>query len=185
MPKIDISKITGYETMTAEEKIAALEGFDVEFDTTGWVKKSVYDKTASDLAVLKKTAGAQSTAAKTADEKIKDLEKKLAVNDLEKKFIAAGYSEEDANKAATAYYDNDPATVVALQTQQIEKARSAAAAEIMKKTPPPDNGINVSGNSADYNKRIEQAQANGDYALAASLMTQMYEANQNENGGTD
>lgn len=185
MPKIDITKITGYEAMTAEEKIAALEGFDVEFDTTGWVKKSVYDKTASDLADLKKTAGAQTTAAKTADEKIKDLEKKLAVNDLEKKFIAAGYSEEDANKAATAYYDNDPATVVALQTQQLEKARKAAAAETMKKTPPPNNGVNVTTNSADYNKQIEQAQANGDFALAASLMTQMYQANQNENGGTD
>ena len=40
--KIDFSSIEGYESMTAEEKLAALEAMDIpEPDYSGWVKKDV------------------------------------------------------------------------------------------------------------------------------------------------
>ena len=54
--KIDVTKIEGYETMSAEEKLKALEELEIDTKefTKGYVKKEVFDKTASDLAALKK-----------------------------------------------------------------------------------------------------------------------------------
>lgn len=44
MAKIDISAIEGYEAMSAEEKLAALEAFEIpEPDYTGFVKKELFD----------------------------------------------------------------------------------------------------------------------------------------------
>ena len=52
--KIDLTKIEGYENMTAEEKIAALEGFDVQQDYTGYVRKDLLDKANSEAADYKR-----------------------------------------------------------------------------------------------------------------------------------
>ena len=53
--KIDVSKIDGYEEMSAEEKLKALEGLEIpDPDYSGYVKKDVFDKTASELAEKKK-----------------------------------------------------------------------------------------------------------------------------------
>lgn len=52
MAKIDTSKIEGYESMTAEEKLAALES--VEFDLSGYVSKDTADKYASEAAQYKR-----------------------------------------------------------------------------------------------------------------------------------
>lgn len=55
MAKIDISKIDGYADMTPEQKIAALEAFETEDpDYSGYVRKDIFDKTASELAAKKK-----------------------------------------------------------------------------------------------------------------------------------
>ena len=55
MAKIDTSKITGYDTMSAEEKLAALEAMELdEPDYSGWVKKDVFDKASSEIAGYKK-----------------------------------------------------------------------------------------------------------------------------------
>ena len=55
MANIDTSKIEGYADMTAEEKVKALEAYTIaDPDYSGYVKKDVFDKTASDLAKAKK-----------------------------------------------------------------------------------------------------------------------------------
>jgi hypothetical protein len=44
MAKIDVTKIEGYADMTPEEKLKALEGYDVpDPDYSGYVKKDVFD----------------------------------------------------------------------------------------------------------------------------------------------
>ena len=48
--KIDVTKIEGYESMTPEQKLQALE----EYELDGFVDKKVFDKTSSELASLKK-----------------------------------------------------------------------------------------------------------------------------------
>ena len=51
--KIDITKLDGYrEDMTAEEKVALYEAYEYEPDYTGYVKKDVFDKKASEAASL-------------------------------------------------------------------------------------------------------------------------------------
>ena len=54
--KIDITKIEGYrDDMTVEEKLELVLGYEIpEPDYSGYVKKSVFDKTASELADVKK-----------------------------------------------------------------------------------------------------------------------------------
>ena len=60
--KLDLTKIEGYENMTPEEKLKALEGYDVpDPDYSGYVKKDMYDKTASELAEKKKQLQAKLT----------------------------------------------------------------------------------------------------------------------------
>ena len=55
MAKIDVTQIEGYADMTAEEKLKALEAFDVpDPDYSGYVSKEQFDKTASELAAKKK-----------------------------------------------------------------------------------------------------------------------------------
>ena len=71
MAKIDVSTIEGYEEMTAEEKLAALEGFELpEPDYTGYVKKELFDKASSEIAGYKK----QIFEKMTAEEVEKDFE---------------------------------------------------------------------------------------------------------------
>ena len=55
MAKIDVSTIEGFANMTAEQKAEALANYEFpDPDYTGYVKKDVFDKTASELASWKK-----------------------------------------------------------------------------------------------------------------------------------
>ena len=67
MARIDVTQIDGYETMTAEEKLAALENFDMpDPDYSGYVRKDIYDKATSDLAKLKKESKVKLTDSEQA-----------------------------------------------------------------------------------------------------------------------
>ncbi len=56
MPTIDTSTIEGFEAMTAEQKVEALTKLEIPeaVDLSGYVKKDLYDKAASDLSKAKK-----------------------------------------------------------------------------------------------------------------------------------
>ena len=72
MAKIDVTQIEGYETMTAEEKLKALEEFDVpDPDYSGFVKKEQFDKAASELATAKKQLREKMTEDEAAKQKEK------------------------------------------------------------------------------------------------------------------
>ena len=76
MAKVDITKIEGYEGMTPEEKIKALEAYeieDVQPDYSGYVKKDVFDKTASELAGVKKQLKEKMTDDEAAKQKVSDM----------------------------------------------------------------------------------------------------------------
>ena len=69
--KLDISKIEGYADMTPEQKLAALEGYEIpDPDYSGFVSKETFDRTASELAAKKKELAAKMTE----DEKQKQAE---------------------------------------------------------------------------------------------------------------
>lgn len=149
MAQIDTSKIEGYENMTAEEKVKAFESFNIpDPDYSGYVKKDVFDKTASDLAKAKKDLKDRMTEeevkkaeAEAELQKYKEQalalqkEKNIATNKAQ--FIAAGYDEALATESAEALEKGDFATVFKNQTAVIENVKKIAKGEAAAKIPTP------------------------------------------------
>lgn len=191
MAKIDITQIDGYENMTLEEKVAALEAYDVATpDMTKFVSKEVYDKAARDAAAWKRKVKESQTedeqkaeAEREKDEELKALKRRVAISDNAKSFLKSGYDADNAEKAATALYDGDNETFFSIQQSVMESARKSAIADKMNKTPEPDRGEQGTG-TRDYAKEIEAAQAAGNFGIAASLISQQFQENQN-NGGSN
>lgn len=142
-------KIEGYETMTPEEKLAALEAYDPEKE--GFVSKAVFDKTATEAADYKKQLRAKQSdeeakAAKEAEEKaalmarLEELEREKTVGTYTTSYLALGYDEKTAKATAEALAKGDMATVFANHKTLIENREKALRAELLKQTPPPASG---------------------------------------------
>lgn len=158
--KIDVSQITGYSEMSAEEKVKALESFAIpDADYTGYVKKDVFDKTASELASTKKDLKARMTAEEQANADIQatidglkttnaDLEKQLA--DMKHINLVAqnkaqllgteGYDDKTADLMANALANGDLASVLKIQKSVIENVKKTAIGNAMANAPVPDAG---------------------------------------------
>lgn len=179
MAKIDISKIEGFESMTAEQKIAALQGFDFpDPDYSGWVRKETFDKTASDLAAKKKELSAKLTEderrQQEQDEKWNNMQKELADLRKEKtvagykaKLVAQGYDEALADQTAAAMESGDMATVFANNQKFLEGYAKKIVADKLKGTPRGADGGTGGAAGVDYSKAIEEANGRGDIATAA------------------
>lgn len=149
--KIDVTKIDGYESMSAEEKLKALEEFEVDVpepDYTGYVKKEVFDKTASELAEKKKelrdklsTDEAEKLKEKEERDKLQaDYEKLLhetAVAKNKSNLLALGYDEKLADETAEAMANGDLDKVMANQKKHLESFEKKIRAEALKDTPKP------------------------------------------------
>ena len=150
--KIDVTKISGYESMTAEEKLKALEEYNLpDPDYTGYVRKEVFDKTASEAAEWKRKHNAllsEEEQAKIArEEELNNLRNSVAQMTREKQiaqykaeYIAMGYSDQLATKSAEAAADGDTATVFANQKAFIEAHDQALRAGLLQSTPTPPGG---------------------------------------------
>ena len=177
MAKIDTKLITGYEQMTLEQKVAALEAYNhPDPDYSGYVKKDLYDKAASDAASWKKKHNElltederkkQEDADALADMKkeLDELRKDKTVSEFKAKLIAQGYDEALASDTAQAMADGDTAKVFANQGKFLEDYAKKVKADAMKKTPKPPAGDGSS--DIDYSKKIEEAQQSGDMAAVA------------------
>jgi hypothetical protein len=149
MAKIDTSTIEGYSDMTPEEKIAALEAYEsAEPDYSGYVKKDVFDKTASELAAKKKELNAKlSEDEKKRRQEQEDREKLQSAYDqllrdskiskFKAELLAMGYEDKLASETAEAMVDGDNDKVFANQKKQLEVVQKAARAEALKNTPKP------------------------------------------------
>lgn len=147
--KIDVTKIEGYADMTPEQKLAALEGYDMpDPDYSGYVKKDVFDKTASELAAKKK----ELTEKMTEDEQKKQKEQEerdelqskydkllheSEVSKFKAKLLGMGYDEKLADDAAEAMANGDSEKVFANQKKHLEAVEKKIRAEALKDTPKP------------------------------------------------
>ena len=178
MAKIDIQKIAGFDTMTPEEKIAALQGFDFpDPDYSGYVKKDLYDKAASDVAAWKKKhhdllsedeRKKQEEAEERAsmEQKLADFEKKIKISEYKTKLVSQGYDEELATATAAAMESGDMDTVFANNQKFLDGYAKKIIADKLKGTPRGADG-NTGDVGIDYSKKIEESRGNGDYAAAA------------------
>lgn len=117
--------------------------------------KRAVDKSSSEAADYKKkwretlsateqASQEKAEAAAAEAERVKALERKVAIYDYEKQYSALGYSPEDASKAATLQFDGDTEGLFKLQ-RDIQSARDAQLREsiekeIYKNIPDPNMG---------------------------------------------
>lgn len=173
MAKIDTSKIEGYEGMTPEEKVAALEAYS--FDDM--VAKSSLDRATSEAAEWRRkynsTLSEAEQARVAAEEaqqatqaRLAELERKEKIAERRDSFIASGYSPELALKTATAFVDGDMDAVLGSVTQHAQSVAKKAADAVLHDTPTPPAGSQIVP-TIDYQAKAAEAAANGDFAGAA------------------
>lgn len=152
--KIDTSKIEGYADMTAEEKLAALEAYDV--DMSGFVKKELMDKAASEAAAYKKQLREKLSADEQAkaeqDEAFKSMQAELetlrtekAIDANTKKWMSLGYDEKLATETAKAMVSGDTEKVFANHAKFIAEKEKNLRAQLLKDTPAPPSGEGSKG----------------------------------------
>jgi hypothetical protein len=168
MAKIDTTKIEGYENMSSDEKLAALESFEIpEADYTGWVKKDVFDTTASELAKVKRERNGAEKEKGDLETRLIELERKDKISTTKDQYISSGFSPELALATAEAFVDGNMETVL----QNVKKFAENLATEVedkaLKGTPVPPASGNSQSVTVDYLKQSEEAAAQGDFTKAA------------------
>lgn len=177
MAKIDVTKIEGYEGMSAEQKLAALEAFEFEDNAAELEKqKAALSKANSEAAAWKRKHNEllsdeqrkqQEEAEKWAnmEQELKSLRKEKTISEYTAKFTAQGYDEKLATATAEALESGDTATVFANQQKFLEEYAKKVVAEKLKGTP--RGAFGAQGGSTDYAKAIEEANLKGDVAAVA------------------
>jgi hypothetical protein len=165
MAKINTANIEGYANMTAEEKLAALEALEMpEPDYSGWVKKDVADKYASEAAGYKKQLRERMSAdeadkAKAAEdlaavmEELELLRTEKVVTENTNKFLGLGYDEKLARETATALNKGEMDVVFKNHAKFLESREKQLRAEILRETPSPAAGVvETTMKKSDFNK---------------------------------
>ena len=152
MAKIDTSKIEGYETMTAEEKLAALEAMEIEEpDFSDYVKKDIANKYASEAAGYKKQLRERMSEEEAAKEKaaedlaavmaeLETLRSEKAVSEYTAQFMGLGYDEALAKATATALQNGDMSAMFKNHAKFVSEREKALKTELLKTTPTPPAG---------------------------------------------
>ena len=153
--KIDVAQITDYDSLSLEEKVAALENFEYDDHSDAVAElekhKDATNKATKEAAEYKKQLKAlqdqQKTGNSKADETIARLQEQ--VNELTRQntiasytaqFTALGYDPELASATAIATADGDVATVFENQRKFLEAHDKQTKADILKQTPKPGQG---------------------------------------------
>lgn len=149
MAKIDVTLIEGYAEMSTEDKLKALEGFDLpDPDYSGYVKKDLFDKTASELSEKKKQlrdkmSEDEQKALKDKEEreelqsKYDKLLRESEVSKNKAKLIGLGYEEALADETAIAMVDGDLEKVFINQKKHLDSVEKRVRADALKDTPKP------------------------------------------------
>lgn len=150
MAKIDVSAIPGYSEMPAEDKIKALEEFDFsvpaapnESDEVRKLKTALSNAN-SEAKKWKDELRAKQTEAERAEaerkereaaveDELRTLRRDKTVSGYIAQYLALGYTQELALKAAEATADNDAATIMSCQQEYLaEKTKELEAAALNK-----------------------------------------------------
>lgn len=144
--KVDTTQIEGYDEMTAEEKIAALEGFEIEPPKGEEEKlKELLSKRNAEIGEVKKklrermTAEEQAEADRKAaleakDARIAELEKNEKLNSYTNAYMGIGFSAEDARRQAELLYEGDFMGVIANNKAHIDNVSKQALSDAITKS---------------------------------------------------
>lgn len=174
MAKIDVSKLEGYDSYPDEVK-KAIEGYEIpDADYTGYVKKDVFDKKASEASELSKQLKAKMTEQELADAEsekafadmkaeLETLKREKTVSGFKAKYLGLGYDEKLADETAIAMADGKTDIVFANQQKFLENQKKAIEAEALNKQPgvtagDPPNSQNVEDPSVAAFRRAAMGQ---------------------------
>jgi len=160
-------QIENYESMTPEEKVAALEAY--EPDMSGFVSKATFDKTASDLAAAKKSlrekmSEDEAKAAKAAEEQaammaeLEALRTEKMVAGYVNSYLTMGYDDKLAKSTAEALAKGDMDTVFKNQKIHAEAREKALRTELLKGTPTPAAGKTDDGMTKEKYSKLTLAE---------------------------
>jgi len=148
--KIDTSKINGYAEMTAEDKLAALEAFEIEEpkDSNEEVTKlkAALSKANSDAAEWKRQFREKQTEQerieaervereKAVEEELRGLRRDKTVSSYIAQCLSLGYGKDLALQAAEAMADNDAARILECQQKFLENKQKELEAAALNKQP--------------------------------------------------
>lgn len=153
--RIDVAQITDYDSLSLEEKVAALENFEYDdhseaVESLGKYKDAT-DKATKEAAEYKKQLKAlqdqQKTGNSKADDTIAQLQKQVeeltrqnTIASYTAQFTALGYDAELAADTAIATADGNVAKVFENQRKFLEAHDKDIKADILKQTPKPGQG---------------------------------------------
>lgn len=169
MARIDTTRIDGYADMTAEQKLAALEALEMpDPDFSGWVKKDVADKYASEAANYKKQLRERMTEeeavkAKNAEDmaavmaELDELRSEKQIGEYTTQFMGLGYDAALAKSTAEALQKGNVAVLFKNHAKFTEEREKALKAEILKGTPTPPAGNGDKGMSRDDFSKLSLA----------------------------
>ena len=178
MAKIDTSSIEGYAEMTAEQKIAALEGYEYEDNSAEDSRlKNLNDKASKEAAEWKRKHNAllseeeqkkqtEAEERKALEEEVAQLKRDKTISSYKASYIAMGYEEALASETAEAMVNGDTEKVFANQQKFLVAHDKAIKKDTMSNTGRPGAG-GVGTGSNDYEKKAEEAKAAGDWSTAA------------------
>lgn len=152
-------KIEGYDSMSAEEKLKALEALEVEDNSSDLQKlKEAFNKTSSEVADYKKKLKAKEEElnSKLSEDERKEKERKEAeaekdallqsllkdksIAEHKANFLKVGYDEEMATASASALTDGDFKTVFDNLGKFISDRDKKAQVKALDSTPRPQAG---------------------------------------------
>ena len=201
---MDIKTLLGdayKEGMTIDEINAALadKNFVDPATLPKSVSKEVFDKTASELASVKKKLKELEQNSMTAEQKLqqemeeaqnikKQYAKELAKLKAKEIFVESGLTEKDYTSLLDIVVSEDEETtanrakamidVINVQKQVVEKA---VKEELLKNVPKPPAGSGNKIGKVDYEELIKEAQERGDMVTVASLIRQQQSVEKQQN----
>ena len=186
--KIDTATIQGYDTMTAEQKIAALEAFEYD-DNSAKVQQltNAVSKANSEAADWKRKHNAllDDDAKKKQDadderqriiDRNAELEKQLAVITYTNSYLEMGYDKDLAKSSAEALQAGDMTTVFKNGETHRKALEEKIKAELMKSTHKPSGSIGGEEKESpglEYARQIGKRKAEADKASQDVLKNYM------------
>lgn len=146
MPQIDVSQISGFDGMTAEQKIDALLKLDIpeRIDLSQYVPKADHERISGELETLRNKSGGESELAKQLESLQKNydaLKRESEIARTKAKYLAMpGYNDDLAAKAANAMADKDMEKLFEIQTKANEAYKKQIESDGLKKMKQPADG---------------------------------------------
>ena len=181
MAQIDASSIEGFDAMTADEKVAALLGYQYDdgaeklkaAEDNAAKMKAAFDKASSEAAGYKKQLNATKTeeelkrqeteeALSAMQAQLAEYQKREKISTAKSVFLGGGFDEATAADAANAFTEGDIEKMSATLKKYKATIEAQIKSSLMDSNPKPDGGDAVktgNGNEASVAEQLGKARA--------------------------